>query len=329
MKKAVTWRDPQLTRLFLQFRVRLLVNSVSQSPQGLRFGIFEIDLEAREVRKSGLRVKLQEQPFKILVALVGRAGEVVTRDVLYSELSGHSTYDSKQALNNAIQKIRDVLSDSPENARFIETVPGRGYRFLPQVEVIYKPSIRRDWILTAEDERSESPTVELKAASVPDTAPASVETSGVEPSLFRNFFLLFGTTPYRRWEIMHLRMALWCLLLAYLGLRFMAYTSDVWGLVLFYLELSCIATLLICLGFLLYTGTSDPGGLSREVRRMAPWIRWLTITLTSVMWVMAGAVVVSHPTLAAFLVVCSTAGSIKYLLFKAAFDRAAFPEIEK
>jgi TolB-like protein/DNA-binding winged helix-turn-helix (wHTH) protein/Tfp pilus assembly protein PilF len=118
------------------------VNSSSQSPQGLRFGIFEIDLDARELRKNGLRVKLQEQPFKILAVMVRRAGEVIPREELYAELSTHSTYDSKHGLNNAIQKIREVLGDSPENARFIETVPGRGYRFLPQVEVVYQPSIR-------------------------------------------------------------------------------------------------------------------------------------------------------------------------------------------
>lgn len=116
------------------------MDSSQQSPQGLRFGIFEIDLDARELRKRGLRVKLQEQPFKILAVMVARAGQVIPREDLYAELSSHSTYDFKHGLNNAIQKIREVLGDSPENARFIETVPGRGYRFLAQVEVIYQSS---------------------------------------------------------------------------------------------------------------------------------------------------------------------------------------------
>jgi DNA-binding winged helix-turn-helix (wHTH) protein/uncharacterized DUF497 family protein len=123
-----------LTGLLLTYRVRLLVNSSSQSPQGLRFGIFEIDLDARELRKNGLRVRLQDQPFKILAAMARRAGEVIPREELYSELSSHSSYDFKHGLNNAIQKIREVLGDSPENARFIETVPNRGYRFLPPVQ---------------------------------------------------------------------------------------------------------------------------------------------------------------------------------------------------
>lgn len=115
------------------------MNSSSQSPQGLRFGIFEIDLDARELKKNGLRVKLQDQPFKILAAMARRAGEVIPREELYSELSSHSSYDFKHGLNNAIQKIREVLGDSPENARFIETVAGRGYRFLPQVETTVPP----------------------------------------------------------------------------------------------------------------------------------------------------------------------------------------------
>ena len=110
-----------------------------QSPQGLRFGIFEIDLDARELRKNGLRVKLQDQPFKILVAIARRAGKVTSREELHAELSTHNEYDRDQGLNNAILKIREVLGDSHENARFIETVPGRGYRFLPQVDIVYKP----------------------------------------------------------------------------------------------------------------------------------------------------------------------------------------------
>jgi serine/threonine protein kinase len=148
----------------------------------------------------------------------------------------------------------------------------------------------------------------------------------LEPSLFRRFALLFGATPYRRWEIMHLRMILWCLLLAYLGWRFMACVPDKWGSVLFFLELAFIGLLVTLLGFLLYTGASDPSGLSREVRRMAPWVRWSTIILVLVTWAMAGTVVVSHRVLAALLVLCGTAGGLKYLVFKAAFDHAAFPE---
>jgi len=154
----------------------------------------------------------------------------------------------------------------------------------------------------------------------------TTQTRDIEPTLLHRFFFLFGATPYRRWEIMHLRMIVWCLLLTYLGWRFMVSASDKWEFILFFLQLACIALLLILLGFLLYTGTSDPGGLPREVRRMAPWVRWSTVTLVLVTWVMAGIVVVSHRVLATFLIVCGTAGGFNYLIFKAAFDRAAFPE---
>ena len=148
----------------------------------------------------------------------------------------------------------------------------------------------------------------------------------IEPSLLRRFFLLFGATPYRRWEIMHLRMFLWCLLLGYLGWRFMVCAPDRWGLILFSIELACIALLLILLSFLVYMGALDRSGLSHQVRRLAPWIRWSTIVLVLVTWAMAGIVVVAHPGLAVLLAFCGTAGGLKYTVFKAAIDRAAFPK---
>lgn len=106
-----------------------------QSGQTAEFDNFELDLSAGELRKDGLKVKLQEQPFSILAALVKRAGDLVHREDLYSHLfSKHSSYDYKHALNNAIQKIRQALDDPSINPRFIETVEGRGYRFLKQVK---------------------------------------------------------------------------------------------------------------------------------------------------------------------------------------------------
>jgi DNA-binding winged helix-turn-helix (wHTH) protein/uncharacterized DUF497 family protein len=105
-------------------------------PHAVRFASFEMDLHTGELRRNGLKLKLQEQPFRILEVLVLRAGELILREELYSILSSHSTYDSKHGLNNAIQKIREALGDLPEKSRFIETVPNRGYRFLPPVQFI-------------------------------------------------------------------------------------------------------------------------------------------------------------------------------------------------
>lgn len=180
-----------MTGPLLTFRVRVLVPSSSQSPQGLRFGIFEIDLNARELRKNGLRVRLQDQPFKILAAMTLRAGEVIPREDLYSELSSHSSYDFKHGLNNAIQKIREVLGDSPENARFIETVPNRGYRFLPPVEVIYKSSDRdSNRIPAGENLRADVPIVELKPALAADAALGLLRSQTA-----------IGTGKRRRWAL--------------------------------------------------------------------------------------------------------------------------------
>ena len=101
----------------------------------IRFGVFEADLQAGELRKQGVRIKLQEQPFQLLLVLVDRAGEVVTRDELQRRLWTVETFvDFDRSLNKAINKLREALEDSAENPRFIETIPKRGYRFIAPVE---------------------------------------------------------------------------------------------------------------------------------------------------------------------------------------------------
>jgi TolB-like protein/DNA-binding winged helix-turn-helix (wHTH) protein len=106
-------------------------------PVRLRFGVFEIDLHAGELRKHGLRIRLQEQPFQVLAMLLEHAPEVVTRDELQKKLWPADTFvDFDHGLNKAINKIRDALSDSAESPRFVETVARRGYRFLADVRVV-------------------------------------------------------------------------------------------------------------------------------------------------------------------------------------------------
>jgi Tol biopolymer transport system component/DNA-binding winged helix-turn-helix (wHTH) protein len=101
----------------------------------VRFGSFEVDLEARELRRQGLKVKLQEQPFQVLVMLLERAGGVVTREELQRELWPADTFvDFERGLNRAVNKLRESLDDDAESPRFIETLPRRGYRFLAPVE---------------------------------------------------------------------------------------------------------------------------------------------------------------------------------------------------
>src|ERR1700752_4292578 len=97
----------------------------------VRFGAFELDLESRELRKSGIRVKLQEQPFLILEMLLDRPGSVVTREELKQKLWPADTFvDFDLSLNSAVKKLRQALSDDSDNPRYIETLYRRGYRFI-------------------------------------------------------------------------------------------------------------------------------------------------------------------------------------------------------
>src|SRR6266568_1062355 len=97
----------------------------------VRFGVFEVDLRAGELRKQGVKIKLQEQPFHLLQMLLEHPGEIVTREELRGRIWPADTFvDFDQGLNNAIKRLRESLSDSAENPRFIETVPRHGYRFI-------------------------------------------------------------------------------------------------------------------------------------------------------------------------------------------------------
>jgi eukaryotic-like serine/threonine-protein kinase len=102
--------------------------------QTRRFGVFELDLRAAELRKHGVRIKLQEQPFLILSLLVEHPGEVVTREELRQKLwPAHTFVDFDRSLNKAMTKLRSALGDSAESPRYVETIPRHGYRFLPPV----------------------------------------------------------------------------------------------------------------------------------------------------------------------------------------------------
>ena len=101
----------------------------------LRFGVFELDLRSGELRKKGIRIKLQEQPFQVLTYLLQRPGEVVTRQELREQNWPADTFvDFENSINTAINKLREALGDSADNPRFIETLPRRGYRFIAPVE---------------------------------------------------------------------------------------------------------------------------------------------------------------------------------------------------
>jgi TolB-like protein/DNA-binding winged helix-turn-helix (wHTH) protein/Flp pilus assembly protein TadD len=103
----------------------------------VRFGTYEVSLQSGEVRKAGLRIRVQQQPMKLLEILLERPGEVITREELRSRVwTDESFGDFDQAVNIAIAKLRSALGDSAENPRFIETLPKRGYRFIADVSVV-------------------------------------------------------------------------------------------------------------------------------------------------------------------------------------------------
>jgi TolB-like protein/DNA-binding winged helix-turn-helix (wHTH) protein/Flp pilus assembly protein TadD len=107
------------------------------SARSVRFGVFEVDLRSGELRKKGTRIRLQSQPFVLLITLLKQRGEVVTREELRRTLwPGDTFVDFDHSLGTAINKLREVLGDSAANPRFIETLPRRGYRFIAPVEAV-------------------------------------------------------------------------------------------------------------------------------------------------------------------------------------------------
>jgi DNA-binding winged helix-turn-helix (wHTH) protein len=103
-------------------------------PRIVRFGAFEADVQTGELRKDGVKLKFSGQPFQVLAILLERPGEVVTREELQKRLWPDTFVDVERNLNTAINKIREVLGDSAEQPRFVETLPRRGYRFIAAVE---------------------------------------------------------------------------------------------------------------------------------------------------------------------------------------------------
>lgn len=114
----------------------------SSSGRRVRCGVFEVDLDARELHKSGRKVHLQDQPFQVLKVLLERPGQIVTREHLRSQVWPADTYVSfDEGLSTAVRKLRVAFSDSADNPRFIETVPRQGYRFVAPVAHIPRDTV--------------------------------------------------------------------------------------------------------------------------------------------------------------------------------------------
>jgi DNA-binding winged helix-turn-helix (wHTH) protein len=138
--------------------------------------VYEVDLEAGELRKRGVKVNLQKQPFEVLALLISRPGQLLTREELQSQLwPEDALVDSDLGLNTAVKKIRTALGDSAENPRFIETLPKRGYRFIAPVQEIQRGR---------EIQRSQAsllPADEPSTAALEGSARANADAGFLEP----------------------------------------------------------------------------------------------------------------------------------------------------
>src|SRR5579875_3484975 len=111
-----------------------MAEETRQKIRGFRFGVFELDLQARELRRRGLKVRLQQKPLQILELLLEKAGEVVTRRELREKLWPDTFVGFDRSLNTAVNSLRHALGDSPANPRFVETRSRYGYRFIAPVD---------------------------------------------------------------------------------------------------------------------------------------------------------------------------------------------------
>src|SRR5262245_8882941 len=134
----------------------------SEHPRLARFGLYEVDLRTGELRKQGLKIRLQEKPFQILSILLERRGDVVTRKELRERLWPEDTFvDFDNSLNTAMSKLREALGESAGSPRYVETLTRRGYRFIAPVEL---------------QEPEAEATKALLPASPGPAAPAAIET---------------------------------------------------------------------------------------------------------------------------------------------------------
>jgi TolB-like protein/DNA-binding winged helix-turn-helix (wHTH) protein/Tfp pilus assembly protein PilF len=151
------------------------MDALASSRRPVRTGLFEIDFGSGEVRKEGRKVRLQEQPFRVLSLLLERPGDIVTREQLHARLWPADTYVGfDEGLNTAIRKLRIAFGDSAENPRFIETVPRRGYRFIAPVTRMEPATVEAPQISLSQAGRRRSSPVRTLSVAVLLVAALSV-----------------------------------------------------------------------------------------------------------------------------------------------------------
>jgi Tol biopolymer transport system component/DNA-binding winged helix-turn-helix (wHTH) protein len=172
-----------------------------------RFGLYEADLDAGTLKRHGIPIKLQEQPFRILTFLLERPGNIISREELCTRLWPEGTYvEFDGSLNTALMKLRAVLNDDPENPRFVETVPKKGYRFIAPVH--FPEPAPTNGTLEIEKEAPSAESAEPPA--VETNVPVSALPAGLprgQRFAFAGFFLLLaatvlaGTLVWRYWPV--------------------------------------------------------------------------------------------------------------------------------
>jgi cholera toxin transcriptional activator len=172
--------------------------------QVIQFGLFEADLLSGELRKNGVRVRLQEQPFQVLAQLLGRPGEVVTREELRDRIWPVDTFvDFDHSLNTAINKIRDALNDSASNPRFIETLARRGYRFIAPIKIHEPQPPTAEEFPDSQEKPTSSPVQSSEATRLHPVLEVPTPHRGLTRALFaliQTMYLVFYVIALWRWE---------------------------------------------------------------------------------------------------------------------------------
>ena len=187
----------------LNYRVVVMPMPEASPRKAVRFGAFEVDLISGELRKNGTRIRLQEQPFRVLAMLLERPGEMVAREDLHSKLwPGDTFVDFDHGLNTAVNKLREALGDAAANPRFVQTIARRGYRFIAPVQVNGNPA---------------APAADTPAPLHPEPAPPSpidlhpeleipIPRRGLTRGLFiliQIMYLIFYLAALFRWLEVH------------------------------------------------------------------------------------------------------------------------------
>jgi Tol biopolymer transport system component/DNA-binding winged helix-turn-helix (wHTH) protein len=166
----------------------------------MRFGVFEADLRAGELRKCGIRIKLQSQPFKLLAILLSHPGEIVTRDELEQQIWGSETVvNFDHSLGTAVNKVREALGDSAENPHYIETLAKRGYRFVAPVRLLESapPDSAASSTAVASQEAISSSPMEMPVAQIAPPRRQGIAWRIVGPSAAVLIVIVFAV---RFWE---------------------------------------------------------------------------------------------------------------------------------